>query len=99
EGPLADLGLGAAHERLVLKLLAGLPAAHQAAIEQMRQRIHLDPDPWFERDEPVPHLPLLQDAVWAGERLRIGYRRRDGQVSERVVEPYGLVAKAGVWYL
>jgi predicted DNA-binding transcriptional regulator YafY len=98
-GPLADLGLGGALDQVILKLLAGAPAAHRLDAEHARQRIYLDPDPWFQRPEPIPHLPLLQDAVWADERLRISYRRRDGATSERVIDPYGLVAKAGVWYL
>jgi predicted DNA-binding transcriptional regulator YafY len=49
----------------------------------------------------VPHLDTIQQAVWQDRRLHLTYRRpypaRD-QV-ERLVEPYGLVAKAGVWYL
>lgn len=97
--PLSDLGLGDMLERVVLKLLASAPSAQRNAAEFARRRIYLDPDPWFQRAEPIPHLPLLQDAVWNDERVRIGYRRRDGSTGERVVEPHGLVAKAGVWYL
>jgi predicted DNA-binding transcriptional regulator YafY len=98
-GPFADLGLSEALDRLVLKVLARAPAAHRVAAERARQRIFLDPTSWFHRPEPIPHLPLLQDVIWADEQVRIAYRRRDGTTSDRVVDPYGLVAKAGVWYL
>jgi predicted DNA-binding transcriptional regulator YafY len=36
--------------------------------------------------------------VWDSERLEIRYAKRDGEV-RRVIDPLGLVLKAGVWYL
>jgi predicted DNA-binding transcriptional regulator YafY len=48
--------------------------------------------------EPVPQLGIVQEASWADRKLRIRYRGGD-QPSDRIVDPYGLVAKAGVWYL
>jgi predicted DNA-binding transcriptional regulator YafY len=47
----------------------------------------------------VPHLPLLQDAIWQGRKLHLCYRRGDGTIVERVVDPLGLVAKGSIWYL
>ena len=47
----------------------------------------------------MPHLRVLQDAVWQDRRLRLTYARDEGQAFERVVEPYGLVVKGNVWYL
>jgi predicted DNA-binding transcriptional regulator YafY len=38
--------------------------------------------------------------VFTGRRLRLRYRGSgQGSASERVVDPYGLVCKAGIWYL
>ncbi|GAA1399460.1 hypothetical protein GCM10009639_39240 [Kitasatospora putterlickiae] len=38
--------------------------------------------------------------MWGGRLLRVRYRRRpDADPVERVLRPYGLVLKAGVWYL
>ncbi len=99
QGPLADLGLDAGLHRAVLKLLAALPAARRFDAERARQRILLDAAGWFRTEEPVPHLGTLQAAVWQDLRLDIVYRRPDGGVSQRRVDPYGLVAKASIWYL
>ncbi|HEY6542555.1 MAG TPA: WYL domain-containing protein, partial [Ktedonobacteraceae bacterium] len=64
------------------------------------QRIHLDATGWFRHDELVPHLPLLQEAIWNDARVRLTYRRgSDNSVNRRTVSPYGLVAKASIWYL
>ena len=64
----------------------------------MRERFHLDAPGWFAREEPVPHLAALSRAVWEEQRVEIRYWKRDGEV-RRLVDPLGLVLKAGVWYL
>lgn len=99
-GPLADLGLGKSQEDAMLKLLATLPSAHRRDAEIARQRIHLDAAGWNRTDEQVPHLMTVQQATWQQRRLRVSYRRgSDGDRVERLVAPYGLVAKASIWYL
>jgi predicted DNA-binding transcriptional regulator YafY len=40
----------------------------------------------------------VADAVWEQRRLDVRYRRGEGHV-DRVLEPFGLVLKAGVWYV
>lgn len=98
-GPLADLGLGKASEDALLKLLAALPSVYRGNAERARQRIHLDAASWFHHEEEVPYLPLIQEAAWNDRRLRLTYQRGDNELIERLVDPYGLVAKASVWYL
>jgi predicted DNA-binding transcriptional regulator YafY len=44
-------------------------------------------------------LARVQDALWSDRRLRLRYRRGLDRVVDRTVEPYGLVCKAGTWYL
>ena len=46
----------------------------------------------------VPLLGPLSEAVWESQRIQIGYDRGDKTV-DRILEPLGLVLKAGVWYL
>ncbi len=98
-GLLADLGVDKASEAAILKLTAALPAPFQQDVERVRERIYLDAAAWFQPDEPTPHLSLIQQAVWEQQRVRMTYRRADGQWLQRLVAPIGLVAKAGVWYV
>ena len=53
--------------------------------------------------DPVGHLEVLQAVVFSDRRLRMRYRsgsgRGSGEPGERVVDPYGLVCKSGIWYL
>ena len=96
--PLADLGLDKALNGALIKLLAALPSAFQQDAERSRQRFHLDSAAWTQTTEEVPHLRAIQTALWEDRVLRIVYRRDDGEVSERLVQPLGLVAKGSIWY-
>ncbi len=98
-GPLSDVGLGQAAEATLLKLFAALPSLHRQEAERMQQRIHLDPAWWWHKGNTLPHLDALRRAVFDARCVRVRYARGDGAISERVLEPYSLVAKASVWYL
>ena len=97
-GPAAELGLGEAMATAQLKLLAALPADWQADAQQVAARFHLDPIDWFRSAAPPPQLKTVAEAVWVSQRLRIRYESWD-QVTERTIEPLGLVLKAGTWYM
>jgi predicted DNA-binding transcriptional regulator YafY len=96
----ADLGLGAAVADAQLKLLAALPSEMRERAEQLRERFHLDAPSWYADAHPAPHLPAVADATWRRRRVRLGYLRWESPHEvTRTVEPYGLVLKAGQWYL
>ena len=97
-GLMADLGVDKASDAAMLKLTASLPAPFQQDAEKVRQRIHLDTAVFFQQAEPTPYLNLIQDAIWQERRVRMVYRRSDGNWVKRLIDPYGLVAKANVWY-
>jgi predicted DNA-binding transcriptional regulator YafY len=95
---MADLGLGSALDAAMLKLLATLPSVQRQQAERVRQRIHLDTANWNAAAEETPHLRTLQDAVWNDRKVRLTYHSREGAITERVVDPLGLVAKTSTWY-
>ena len=97
-GPAAELGLGTVVAAARLKVLAALPTELRARASRLVERFHLDAAAWYHPDEAVPHLGPLSEAVWEAQRVQIGYDRGDKTV-DRVLEPLGLVLKAGVWYL
>jgi predicted DNA-binding transcriptional regulator YafY len=97
-GAASELGLGTVLAAAQLKVDAALPPELRSRAVRMRERFHLDAPGWFAREEPVPHLAELSRAVWDGQRVEIRYKKWDGEV-KRVLDPLGLVLKAGVWYL
>jgi predicted DNA-binding transcriptional regulator YafY len=99
-GSLADLGVGAVLDGALRKLSAALPASTRDEAERARQRLLVDGTDWWQAPrDPPPHLRTVEAAVWGDRRLRLAYARYGREATERVVDPYGLVAKRGVWYL
>lgn len=84
-----------------LKVLAALPPELRSRASRIRQRFHLDAPGWFQPTEAVPFLEQIAEAVWSDRRVQMSYRRgsNDGPVVQRVVDPLGVVLKAGVWYM
>jgi predicted DNA-binding transcriptional regulator YafY len=96
-GPAVELGLGETMASAQLKLLAALPQAWQAEAQRVSARFHVDLAGWYRRSGPVAHLRVIADAVWSDRRIAVRYESWDG--IDRVLEPLGLVVKAGDWYL
>ncbi|MGI5378370.1 helix-turn-helix transcriptional regulator [Streptomyces sp. CA-251387] len=100
QGAHAALGLDAALGSALRKVMAALPAPHRPAAEVTSRRILVDATRWKGGPQPAVDLDVLQDAVFSDRRLRLRYRH-GGEQEPRTytVDPYGLVSKAGVWYL
>ncbi|MFI5884204.1 helix-turn-helix transcriptional regulator [Streptomyces sp. NPDC051554] len=97
-GALREMGLEDAASAARLKVSAALMPSLSDASRAAAQRFHLDAPGWFTEPKTPELLPAVADAVWDDRRLLARYRRGDSDV-ERELEPYGLVLKAGVWYL
>lgn len=99
-GPAAELGLGPVLAAAQLKVRAALPAELRAHADRVSGRFHLDAPGWYADAEQAPFLAAVADAVWNSRVLRVTYRRwREPTDVERRLEPYGLVLKAGRWYV
>ncbi|WP_193318428.1 helix-turn-helix transcriptional regulator [Nonomuraea phyllanthi] len=92
---LREMGLEGVAATARLKAAAALSPALRDAPAVAAQRFHLDAPGWWAGDEPPPAvLAPLARAVWNDRRVSARYKGR-----ARTLEPYGLVLKAGVWYL
>ncbi|MGH3230550.1 MAG: helix-turn-helix transcriptional regulator, partial [Streptosporangiaceae bacterium] len=99
-GPAAELGLGPVLAAAQLKLLAALPPGLGEQVGRVQARFHLDAPGWYAAPDEVPLLPAVAGAVWRGRALQVRYRRwKEPTDVDRRLEPYGLVLKAGRWYL
>ncbi len=82
------------------KLVRALPESFRVEAQAAADSVVIDERAWGQiADTPPPFVPVLQQAVIESRRVRIAYRDRTRSVSERQVDPYGLVAKGGRWYL
>jgi len=97
----AELGLGAELAAAQLKLEASLAPELRERAARIRQRFHLDAPSWFRELDAVPHLAQAAAAVWDERRVAVRYLGAGSKPKEShsVLEPLGVVCKAGVWYL
>lgn len=89
-----DMGLADAAATARLKMTAALPAPLRDAPVAAAARFHLDAPRWFREPTTPPALATVSEAVWRDQIIEAEYRDRT-----RTLHPYGLVLKAGVWYL
>jgi predicted DNA-binding transcriptional regulator YafY len=97
--PLAQLGIASDIKSALRKLMASLPAKDRFQEQSVRQRIHLDSVAWDQTLPPTPYLPLIHRAIWEDHQLLVTFRSFFDTVIKRTLSPYGLVAKASIWYL
>ncbi|HEY1484927.1 MAG TPA: WYL domain-containing protein [Micromonosporaceae bacterium] len=94
-----DLGLGDALDMAIEKIAGAGGGALRGGFEQGRTHILVDIDPWMRSGDAVPLLPVLHDGLIRGRRLDLDYRDSEARPRKVTVDPVGLVAKAGIWYL
>ncbi|MFF8902076.1 helix-turn-helix transcriptional regulator [Streptomyces lydicus] len=95
---LREMGLADAASAARLKVSAALLPELRDAATGAAQRFHLDAPAWYQEPRTPALLPAVAGAVRDDRRITARYLRKDTEV-ERQLEPYGLVLKAGVWYL
>jgi predicted DNA-binding transcriptional regulator YafY len=91
--------LARAAERALDKLMAALPLSLREQASSIQKRLHVDTTGWSGTPEDLSMLPIVQDAVSRDRKLAIHYWPAGGNAGERVIDPLGLVAKGGTWYL
>lgn len=97
---LREMGLADAASAARLKVSAALTPALRDAPAGAGRRFHLDAPAWYQEPVAPELLPAVAEAVWRDRLLLARYRRAGRETgAERELAPYGLVLKAGVWYL
>ncbi|MBB4932254.1 putative DNA-binding transcriptional regulator YafY [Lipingzhangella halophila] len=86
--------------RHALAKLSKTHPGHSEDLIPLTEVVHVDSRPWLQpRPDGIPPAALI-GPVRRARQLRIEYNSsREAQPSTLVVDPYGLLAKAGIWYL
>jgi predicted DNA-binding transcriptional regulator YafY len=85
-------------EGALSKITRVLPEDARNRVRAMSSAMFFSPYPDASRPDSSL-LMLLSDAIQARKCVLMRYRAESGQLSKRIVEPYGLVGRRGKWYL
>lgn len=98
---LESLGLSAGRASAARKIAAGQSAVPSSSdLPGLSDLVLVDSNGWRTDSLPQVNVADLASALRYQRRVRIQYRRSaEEQASWLVVDPYGLVAKSGRWYL
>lgn len=84
----------------LIKIESILPEEYKREIEEARKSILFDMTSWFGKKKREDFLEDLREAIFKKKRLLIIYPSHCQLIrEERKIDPYGLICKAGVWYL
>jgi len=82
------------------KLVRALPESFRVEAQAAADSVVIDDRAWGQTTvAPPKFVSVLQQAVIESRRVRLAYRDRARSETERLIDPFGLVAKGGRWYL
>jgi predicted DNA-binding transcriptional regulator YafY len=82
------------------KLVRALPGPFREHATAAADAVVLDAAGWGAASPPAaPHLDVLQRAIIERVQVRLRYAGSSGAVTARTVDPLGVAAKGGTWYL
>lgn len=98
---LESLGLSAVRESAARKITARQTAALESPnLLRLSDLVLVESNAWLTDSSPEVDVADLASALRHRRQMRIQYRRSaEGKASTLVIDPYGIVAKSGRWYL
>lgn len=83
----------------VIKLENSLSEEHRQEILKAKDRFFIDASPWWGKIIEDGNIDIIKKAVLDLKKLKINYKKYGGQVSQRIIRPYGAVKKNSQWYV
>lgn len=68
-------------------------------INSVGRKFYVDDVPWWGEKRKLKYIDEIVDAVWQSKKLKIQYKKVSGELSERIVRPYGVVVNEMEWYI
>lgn len=83
----------------IMKLQKRLSNKQKDKISTINKRFHFDGKPWWGSSFNSKMINNILSSVFESRKLDIIYKKISGEVSERLVLPYGIVVKEDEWYM
>ncbi|AGK99424.1 helix-turn-helix transcriptional regulator [Clostridium pasteurianum] len=83
----------------IIKLENSLSEEHRKEIIKAKERFFIDSDPWWGKKLQNNNVDVIKKSVLNLKKLKVFYKKYYGEVSERIIRPYGVVVKDSQWYV
>lgn len=83
----------------VIKLENSVSEEHRQEIISAREKFFYDSEPWWGKRTENKNIDLIRKAILELKKIKINYKKYGGEVSERIIRPYGAVVKIEEWYV
>lgn len=85
--------------RTLAKLEALIPTNQASQVQLSGNKLYIDLQPWSVHPDFEPKFHSVRKGVEQDRLIRFAYTKREGQPSQRIVEPHQLLLKEQNWYL
>ena len=96
---ITELNLDISTKDLKQKLLLSVPERMRKSASTIWERIYIDTGTWRGSKNNKSELKFIQQAVMEERKIKIQYKKGNGEESTYVLNPLGLVAKGSTWYV
>ena len=83
----------------VIKLENSISKEHREEIIKAKERFFIDSQPWWGTRIQNQNVDIIKKSVLNLKKLKVHYKKFNGEVSERIIRPYGAVVKNSLWYV
>lgn len=83
----------------LIKLENSVSGEHKEEIIKARERFFIDSDPWWGKRIQNKNVDIIKKSVLNLNKLKVYYKKYAGELSERIIRPYGVVVKNSDWYV
>lgn len=83
----------------IIKLENSLSQEHREEIIKAKERFFIDAEPWWGKRIENKNVDIIKKSVLNLKKLKVYYKKYEGEVSERIIRPYGVVVKNSQWYV
>ena len=83
----------------LLKFQKNLSRELNYDLNTVRKRFYVDDIPWWGEKRKLHNIDTIMQAVWQSKKLKITYKKHEGEITKRDIRPYGIVINEMNWYM
>lgn len=83
----------------LIKLENSVSGEHKEEIIKAKERFFIDSEPWWGKRVQNKNVDIIKKSVLNLNKLKVCYKKYAGELSQRIIRPYGVVVKNSDWYV